>query len=125
MQITLKAGDNTKFPVTERILFKSNLFENMLKDLDVGQDDEEFEIPVPNITGPILKQSMFLEVKLVLDYAKMHDDNLEAIKGNEELLQDAEVTFLKMPVLDLVAVILGANYLDYPRLLKICIKMID
>ena len=111
-QITLKAGDNTNFQVSEEILFKSNLFENMLKDLEMGSDQENFEIPVPNITGPILK--------LILDYANLHHKNLDTIKENEETLLDEESTFLKLPLLDLVSVILGANYLDYPRLLKIC-----
>jgi len=54
MSVTLSSSDNQVFTVDKEIAEKSMLLHNMLE--DVGESDNV--IPLPNVTGDILKKVM-------------------------------------------------------------------
>lgn len=58
--ITLNAGDEASFTVPRNLALKLKTVENQLKDLGDAEDN----IPLPNVTGPILEK--------VLEFAKYH-----------------------------------------------------
>jgi len=117
IKINLESSDGKVYTVDKEIATKSQLINNMLEDVD---DDNNENIPLPNVTGEILEK--------VIEYCEHHrndkvdeydfddDENkdswdqeyLESFKAREQLFDTA----------------LAANYMDIKTLLNLCCRHI-
>ena len=98
-EVTLMTVDGETFTVEQEVAEKSKTIKNLIE--DAGLDNP---IPLPNVSGSILK--------MIVTYAMYHNTHTES---DESKTWDSE--FFTMEQSELFAIILAANYLDYPELL--------
>ncbi|QEL59777.1 hypothetical protein CJJ09_001863 [Candidozyma auris] len=86
-KVVIISSDEEKFPVDVEVATKSVLIKNMISDLkpDLDEDDEDFEIPTPNVRANVLAK--------VLEWCEHHkntvfpdDDDEDARKSASPLL---------------------------------------
>ncbi len=123
MKVTLKSQDDQTFVVDKQVAERSVLLKNMLE--DIGESDHP--IPLPNVTGRVLKR--------VIDYCTHHKDDAVAppeeekdIFDNRRRLDDVDEWdshFIKTGTNEeLFEIILAANYMDIKPLLDLGCKTV-
>lgn len=98
---------------------RSVLIKNMLSDL--GADDDDFEVPVPNVRASVLKK--------VLEWAEHHKDTAFPDDEDDDTRKSAPVDdwdreFLRVDQEMLYEIILAANYLNMRPLLDAGCKVV-
>lgn len=122
--IKLKSSDGDVFDVElDVIKAASQTIKTMVDDLNIGDDDNDEEIPVSNVSAAILKK--------VIEWARHHkDDNISAADedDNRERRTDDipqwDQEFLKVDQGTLFELIQAANYLDIKGLLDVTCKTV-
>ncbi|KAI8806033.1 putative negative regulator sulfur controller-3 [Cladochytrium replicatum] len=126
MLVTLVSQDNLSFTIARDVAERSVLLKNMLE--DVAQDNSSAEpIPLPNVTGRILKQ--------VIEYCEHHKndppvqgeddrDSFETNRKRSDDIEDWDANFVKVDNEQLFEIILAANYLDIKPLLDLGCKTV-
>ncbi|ORX85157.1 ubiquitin-protein ligase [Basidiobolus meristosporus CBS 931.73] len=112
--VILKSCDSQVFQVDKEVVKHSLLISNMLE--DVGET--ELPIPLPNVTGEVLKK--------VLEFCEHHRNDL-----GEEIdevvcteMDDWDREFALVDSKLLFAIVMAANYLDIKLLLEVGCKII-
>ncbi|KXS18235.1 Skp1-domain-containing protein, partial [Gonapodya prolifera JEL478] len=106
--------------VDKEVADRSVLLKNMLE--DVGESDKP--IPLPNVTGKVLKK--------VITYCEHHrndplpqpDDDLDDTKRRSDDIDDWDADFIKVDNDQLFELILAANYMDIKPLLDLGCKTV-
>jgi len=121
--IKLQSSDSEVFDVEVDIAKASMTIKTMLEDLGMDEEDEE-AIPLPNVSGAILKK--------VVEWATQHkddppppaedEDNKKEKRSDDIPAWDQE--FLKVDQGTLFEIILAANYLDIKGLLDVGCKTV-
>ncbi|KAJ3087775.1 hypothetical protein HK102_010310 [Quaeritorhiza haematococci] len=121
-KVTLNSQDNQTFTIDKEVAERSMLLKNMLE--DVGESDNA--IPLPNVSGKILKK--------VIDYCIHHKDDppvppeeeREAFdqKKRSDDIDEWDGNFIKVDNEELFEIILAANYLDIKPLLDLGCKTV-
>jgi len=114
--IKLSSKDDQIFETTKTIAETSITLKNMIEDSpDLGG---EVPVPLPNVTGAVLKK--------VLDYCKYHHENppKEDDKLDADDIGEWDRDFLKVDQELLFDLILAANYLDIKPLLDVTCKTV-
>ncbi|KAJ3342088.1 hypothetical protein HDU93_003304 [Gonapodya sp. JEL0774] len=106
MKVTLESQDKVDKEVADR----SVLLKNMLE--DVGESDKP--IPLPNVTGRVLKK----------DPLPQPDDELDDTKRRSDDIEDWDADFIKVDNDQLFELILAANYMDIKPLLDLGCKTV-
>ncbi|KAL8543312.1 hypothetical protein ACS0TY_004019 [Phlomoides rotata] len=101
-KIVLTCSDGTEFVVDEAVALQSQTLKHMIED---GCADN---IPVPNVTAPILAK--------VIEYCKHH---VASVDPNDADLKSFYEDFVKVDQPTLFDLILAANYLDIKNLLDL------
>ncbi|KAI9034161.1 Skp1 family, dimerization domain-containing protein [Hyaloraphidium curvatum] len=118
--ITLTSSDSVAFTVEREVAERSVLLKNMLE--DVGESDAP--IPLPNVSGSILKK--------VIEYCEHHkgdplptaeDDNDDTRKRSDDI-EEWDADFVKVENDQLFELILAANYMDIKPLLDLGCKTV-
>ena len=134
--ISLQSSDGELFPVDIEVAKKSMLIKTMLEDLEEAGEDNDEEVPIPNVNAAILK--------LVIQWATYHKDDSQPNDdentntrcfcwqlGLEQALSqisfaaeninisDWDASFLSVDQGTLYELILAANYLDIKGLLNV------
>jgi S-phase kinase-associated protein 1 len=117
--ITIISSDGESFKVERQVAERSVLIKNMLSDL--GTDEEEFEVPVPNVRGSVLQK--------VLEWAEHHKDTAFPDDEDDDSRKSAPVEewdreFLRVDQEMLYEIILAANYLNMRPLLDAGCKVV-
>ncbi|KAI9008105.1 Skp1 family, dimerization domain-containing protein [Gaertneriomyces semiglobifer] len=123
MPIVLRASDNQEFVIEKAVAERSMLLKNMLE--DVGEASEP--IPLPNVSGNILKK--------VIDYCDHHKDEpvpspeddkdaFDAVRRKVDDIDEWDANFLKVDNEQLFEIILAANYLDIKPLLDLGCRVV-
>ncbi|CDR43131.1 CYFA0S11e00584g1_1 [Cyberlindnera fabianii] len=117
--IILKSSDGESFSVARNVAERSVLIKNMLSDL--GADDDDFEVPVPNVRASVLKK--------VLEWAEHHKDTAFPDDEDDDTRKSAPVDdwdreFLRVDQEMLYEIILAANYLNMRPLLDAGCKVV-
>ncbi|OUM66424.1 hypothetical protein PIROE2DRAFT_40807 [Piromyces sp. E2] len=121
MSVTLSSSDNQVFTVDKEIAEKSVLLHNMLE--DVGESDNV--IPLPNVTGDILKK--------VIEYCEYHrndpvetEEELDDISRSNTGIGNWDMKYLEGIESNevLFDITLAANYMDIKPLLNLTCKHI-
>jgi len=117
-QLKLVSSENEKFPVSRKVAIMSELVKTMAEG-----DQEEKEIPLPNVKAEVLKK--------VVAFMKYHSDN--PAKEIEKPLKSANMSevvsqwdadFVDVDQELLFELILAANYMDIKPLLDLtCAKV--
>ncbi|KAJ8328786.1 hypothetical protein BDV3_006515 [Batrachochytrium dendrobatidis] len=119
MMITLLSHDKESYTVEHAIAERSVLLKNMLEDLG---DTSDTTIPLPNVTGRILKK--------VVEYCTYHKndpppplseskEDVEVIRRRADNISEWDMQFIKVENDDLLELILAANYMDIKPLLDL------
>ena len=121
--IQLSSSDAQTFQVEKKVAEKSVLLKNMLE--DVG-DTSDSSIPLPNVTGKILKK--------VIQYCQHHKDDAPIVEDDKEVFDSARVRsddisqwdqeYIQVDNEELFEIILAANYLDIKQLLDLGCKTV-
>lgn len=114
--ITLLSNDNEELIVNKEIAAKSVLIKNMLEDIE---EDDKKPIPLPNITGNILKK--------VIEWCEYHKNDFKEYEDG--YFRNTEINEWNQKYMDvdqetLFDIILAANYLDIKPLLDIGCKTV-
>eukprot|EP01135_Chromosphaera_perkinsii_P006465 Nk52_evm1s508 gene=Nk52_evmTU1s508 len=118
--VKLQSSDGQEYSVDLNVAKMSVTIKNMLEDL--GMDDDDNAIPLPNVTGPILSK--------VIDYCNRHKDDppmTEEDESKEKNCEDIEpwdAEFCKVDQGTLFEMILAANYLDIKPMLDLTCKTV-
>ena len=123
MQIKLQSSEGESFPVDVEIAKKSVTIKTMLEDLGIEEEETDNQVPLPNVTSPILKK--------VIEWATQHRDDPPPPEEDENTPK-ANVGNVAIPEWDrdflaeiqkdqsvLFELILAANYLDIKGLLDV------
>ncbi|UJR38488.1 hypothetical protein I4U23_031156 [Adineta vaga] len=119
-KIKLQSNDGDTFDVEVEIAKQSATIKTMLEDL--GMDEEEDVIPLPNVNSAILKK--------VIQWATHHKDDPpppeddENREKNTNDISSWDQDFLKVDQGTLFELILAANYLDIKGLLDVTCKTV-
>ncbi|KAL2917510.1 suppressor of kinetochore protein mutant [Polyrhizophydium stewartii] len=124
MKITLASQDAQQFKVDKEIAERSMLLKNMLE--DVG-DSPDTAIPLPNVTGRILRK--------VIEYCTHHKDDptpppsedkdeFESGRRRADDIEEWDAQFIKVDTDELFEIILAANYMDIRPLLDLGCKTV-
>ncbi|KAI9139379.1 SCF ubiquitin ligase complex subunit Skp1 [Paraphysoderma sedebokerense] len=121
--VHLQSSDGENFNVEKQVAERSVLLKNMLE--DVGDDDNDSSpIPVPNVTGRVLRK--------VIEYCTHHkndpmptaeDENSDEKKRSDDI-EDWDADFINVEQELLFEIILAANYLDIKPLLDLGCKTV-
>jgi len=124
-KFTLKASDDSSFEITKEVAKLFTTIENLIIDT-VNAGEKDAPIPLPEVTGPILK--------LALDYCEAYSKNGGVKPLTEEERQDEskyltvnnweQEFFSKLNHQTLFDLILAANYLDNKHLLEGACKVV-
>lgn len=117
-EITLQSNNEQTFKVKRDVISKSVTIENMLEDIE----DSETAVPLPNVTGAILKL-----VLQYLEHEHAHPTVVPEDKKDEKRTDDIsewDQKFLEVDQVTLFNLILAANYLDIKSLLNVTCKTV-
>ncbi|KAE9555898.1 hypothetical protein FO519_000878 [Halicephalobus sp. NKZ332] len=111
---TLVSSDNVEFKVSDKILGQSEVFKHMM-----NVCDDTKKIPVSDIDGQTLDKIIRFCEHYEKDspYVPPSGENPDRILPSPD---SWDMQFLLIPHDDLSKVIVGANYLDIPRLIDCC-----
>jgi len=117
--VTLESGDGelVQMPISHAIM--SGTIDNMLSDID---DEEDSPIPIPNVSGKILRK--------IPDFCKNNSDVPRELTDEQKLemrtkpLEGWNLEFVNVPLAILFEMILAANFLDIPPMLDVCCKAV-
>lgn len=122
-QLVIISSEGERLPVDVDVASKSVLIKNTISDLnpDLDDDDEEFEIPLPNVRANVLSK--------VLEWCEHHRSTVFPDDDDEDARKSAPVpswdrNFLKVDQEMLYEIILAANYLNIRPLLDAGCKII-
>ncbi|ODV96558.1 hypothetical protein PACTADRAFT_64897 [Pachysolen tannophilus NRRL Y-2460] len=117
----LVSSDNEKFPTERKVMEKSILLKNMLKDLFADDDDEPIEIPLPNVSSSVMKFILeWCEHYKDVDFEDDEDDDSKKSAPIDEW----DKNFLNTDQEMLYEIILAANYMNIKPLLNAGCKMV-
>ncbi|KAI9592582.1 S-phase kinase-associated protein 1A-like protein [Syncephalis fuscata] len=122
MSVILTSSDNEQFTVDKPVAERSVLIKNMLEDIG----ESEHPIPIPNVTGKVLKK--------VIEYCEQHkndplpeadenQDEYTRVRTSEDI-SDWDKKYMDVEQDTIFDVILAANYLDIRPLLDLGCKTI-
>ena len=100
---------------------------NIMDDID-GDDDETIDIPIGVISSPTMKKIIsFCEANP--DETETETNPTETETKEKKMERDNEITeknkdFMNIPLDELYDLLIGSNFLNYPKLLKVCEKTI-
>ncbi|XP_011499532.1 PREDICTED: S-phase kinase-associated protein 1-like [Ceratosolen solmsi marchali] len=119
--IKLKSSDDQVFDVDVKVAQCSITIKTMLEDLGMPEEEEDEPIPLPNVSGSVLKK--------VLEWANYHKDDppINEDENPEKRTDDIcewDMEFLKVDQGTLFELILSANYLDIKGLLDVTCKTV-
>ena len=115
--ISLRSSDGELFPVDIEVAKKSVLIKTLLEDLEEAGEDNDEEVPIPNVNAAILK--------LVIQWATYHkddpqpNDDKNTNTAENINISDWDASFLSVDQGTLYELILAANYLDIKGLLTV------
>ncbi|KAI8917262.1 hypothetical protein PhCBS80983_g03338 [Powellomyces hirtus] len=125
MPVILQASDGQQFPIEKNVAERSMLLKNMLEDVGDAGDP----IPLPNVSGSILKN--------VIEYCEHHKDDphfaaeedkevFESSRKKPDDIDEWDANFMKAGKgnEELFEIILAANYLDIKPLLDLGCKTV-
>lgn len=125
-KITLTASDGEAFQVERDVIRLSTTIDTMLQDLGMTGEGGEIElnepVPLPNVTGNILKK--------VIQWCTYHKDDPAPPEDSDQKekrtddIPSWDVEFLKVDQGTLFELILAANYLDIKGLLDVTCKTV-
>lgn len=128
-KFVLVSSDDEKFPTEQKVMEKSNLLKNMLKDLfpsdeddeEEEDDDEPTEIPLPNVSSSVMR--------FILEWCEHYkdeefDDDLDDDSKKSAPIAEWDKNFLSTDQEMLYEIILAANYLNIKPLLNAGCKMV-
>ncbi|KAH7710640.1 S-phase kinase-associated protein 1A [Aphelenchoides avenae] len=116
-QVTCETSDSDQIPVDLDVLRLSHTFKKMYDDLGLQEHDVFPGVfPVGTVNSRIFKK--------VIDWCKKHKDEPEPVVEKDPLIQecqwfmfsDSERRFFDVWVLEMLELVMAANYLDIPRL---------
>jgi len=117
-KIRLQSSDGDTFDVDIEIAKQSATIKTMLEDL--GMEDEDDVIPLPNVNSAIMKRVVTWCTHHKDDPAPPEDD--ENREKNTADISSWDQDFLKVDQGTLFELILAANYLDIKGLLDVTCK---
>jgi S-phase kinase-associated protein 1 len=120
--VRLQSVDGEVFPVDVEIARMSFAIRNMLDDLGVQDNDAEEVIPLPNVTGPILRKVIEWCTHHKDDPPPPDEDDTREKRTDDIPAWDQE--FLRVDQAVLFDIILAANYLDIKGLLDVTCKTV-
>ncbi|KAI8987405.1 E3 ubiquitin ligase complex SCF subunit sconC [Mycotypha africana] len=115
MSVTLQSQDLEEFKVDRDVAERSVLIKNMLEDIG----DSDSPIPLPNVTGKVLKK--------VIEWCTHHRD--DPITTDEQERRNTDIDewdqkYMEVDQETLFDIILAANYLDIKPLLDVGCKTV-
>ena len=102
---------------------------NIMDDID-GDDDETIDIPIGVISSPTMKKIIsFCEANPDETETETNPTETETETKEKKVVRDNEITeknkdFMDIPLDELFDLLIGSNFLNYPKLLKVCEKTI-
>lgn len=123
-KVVIISSDEERFPVDIEAASKSLLIKNMIADLkpDLGEDDDEdFEIPTPNVRANVLSK--------ILEWCERYKGVNFSDEDDEDARKSGTIdtwdrNFLKVDQEMLYEIVLAANYLNIRQLLDTGCKII-
>eukprot|EP00051_Salpingoeca_urceolata_P024255 m.423414 g.423414 ORF g.423414 m.423414 type:complete len:169 (-) comp20211_c2_seq3:4819-5325(-) len=117
--VKLRSSDERDFEVPVSVAKMSVTIKNMLEDL--GWEDDDMPIPLPNVTGAILEK--------VIAYCTQHKDDPvlteeQALEKRTEEITGWDADFTKVDQGTLFEMILAANFLDIKPMLDLTCKTV-
>jgi hypothetical protein len=98
---------------------------NIMDDID-GDDDETIDIPIGVISSPTMKKIIsFCENNRDETETETNPAETETETKEKNMVRDNEITeknkaFMDIPLDELYDLLIGSNFLNYPKLLKVC-----
>merc|ERR1712226_396566 len=89
----------------------------------MGDEEDEEEIPLPNVSSVIL-QKIIQWVTHLLENNEHEEDAIENNENKDEAISTWDTDFLNVDQKTLCDLILAANYLDIPELLDLGIRTV-
>lgn len=122
--VNLKSSEGTVFQIELDIIKNvSQTIRTMVDDLSIGEDDGDNDIPLANVSAPILEK--------VITWARRHKDDNNAAADEDESrdrrtddIPQWDQDFLKVDQGTLFELIQAANYLDIKGLLDVTCKTV-
>ncbi|KAJ1744490.1 hypothetical protein GGH12_000995 [Coemansia sp. RSA 1822] len=119
MGIILQSSDNEDFPVSMEVAQQSVLIKNLIDDL--GETEEP--IPLPNVTGKVLKK--------IIEYCEHHQfdppiikDEYDDVPRRSDDISPWDEQFMKVDQEMLFEILLASNYMDIKPLLDLGCKTV-
>tara|TARA_B110000967_G_scaffold186093_1_gene206903 strand:+ start:190 stop:702 length:513 start_codon:yes stop_codon:yes gene_type:complete len=135
-QIIITTGFGTKYE-EKHLINLSDVEElltikNIIDDID-GGDDEIIDIPIPMdmiSAGTMKKIISFCEANPAETETEANPTQTEAETNEKQMERDNEIAeknkaFMDVPLDELYDLLTGSNFLNYPKLLKVCQKTIS
>jgi hypothetical protein len=102
---------------------------NIMDDID-GGDDETIDIPIGVISSPTMKKIISFcetnrdETETETDTAETESDTNEKKVERDNEITEKNKDFMNITLDELYDLLIGSNFLNYPKLLKVCEKTI-
>ncbi|KAJ2500372.1 hypothetical protein GGH96_002788 [Coemansia sp. RSA 1972] len=119
MGIILQSSDSEDFPVSMEVAQQSVLIKNLIDDL--GETEEP--IPLPNVTGKVLKK--------IIEYCEHHQfdppiikDEYDDVPRRSDDITPWDEQFMKVDQEMLFEILLASNYMDIKPLLDLGCKTV-
>ena len=132
-QIIITTGLGTKYEEKHfiNLCYAEELLtiKNIMDDID-GDDDETIDIPIGVISSPTMKKIiLFCEANPDETETETNPTETETETKEKQMERDNEITeknkdFMNIPLDELYDLLIGSNFLNYPKLLKVCEKTI-
>ncbi|KAJ1939234.1 hypothetical protein FBU59_004193 [Linderina macrospora] len=117
--VKLQSSDSEEFDVEKNVAVQSVLIKNLLEDL--GESEEA--IPLPNVTGKVLKK--------VIEYCEHHKDDPPPLRDDyddvpkrSDDIEPWDEKFIKVDQELLFEILLASNYMDIKPLLDLGCKTV-
>ncbi|KAI9741840.1 MAG: hypothetical protein M1834_000228 [Cirrosporium novae-zelandiae] len=119
VQLTLMSSDGETITVDRAVAEKSVLIKNLLEDIPGTSED----IPIPNVTGSVLKKVIEWCEHHKADPPAPNDDDSDSRKKTTDI-EEWDSKFMAVDQEMLFEIILAANYLDIKALLDTGCKVV-
>ena len=104
---------------------------NIMDDID-GDDDETIDIPIGVISSSTMKKIISFcennptetETETETNTAQTESDTNEKKMERDNEIAEKNQAFMDIPLDELYDLLIGSNFLNYPKLLKVCEKTI-